>query len=354
MSEIKLTARDSGPYVVYVDDVEYSRHTTEREAVENVTEVLAASPGARVHYSHDYTVDAVLVDAPEAPEDPEDPPVEDPEDPEDPPVEDPPVEDPPVEDPPVDPGPGPNPTLHPNEPAGFTPLYDNPGTFKLGPMWDDNWYNGQSEVVDDPQNPTGSGKAIRATHPAGRGGPAAKLASWGDLGTTLGGKGAPRTGWRELYLSHRRTYEAAFPPCQPHANGDRGLKLFYLGMHPSAVQGGNTNKIYLTGCTNQSFTVQPGGGGTTRDWFLNPGWPPPAPLADWHLEMHLIAESASRGDGEAYIYSNGSLVQHITGIAFSDPTRPGTFFDGMEMYHTAEPAASLEAWLEREWYVSGR
>jgi hypothetical protein len=237
----------------------------------------------------------------------------------------------------------------------MTVLYNNDGSHALGGMWTDNFYSSRSTIVNDPGNPTGSGKAVRVTHPGGQGAGAAKLASWGDLGTTLGGQGASRTGVRELYLSHRRTYESAFPPCQPHSNGDRGFKFFYLGMHTSAKQGGGANEIYLTGCTNTSFTVQTGGGGSSQDWFLNPGWPPSSPLADWHLEMHLIAESANgAGDGQAYLWRNGTLIRHVTGIQYSDPTRSGTFFDGMELYHTADPAASLEAWLEREWYVSGR
>jgi hypothetical protein len=129
-------------------------------------------------------------------------------------------------------------------------------------------------------------------------------------------------------------------------------------MHTDAKQGGGANEIYLTACTNTAFTVQSGGGGTTQDWFRNPGWPPAPALETWHLELHLIAESANgAGDGQAYIYVNGSLIQggHITGIQYSDPTRPGRFFDGMEMYHTAKPSTSgIHQWLEREWYVSGK
>lgn len=86
MSAIEATARGSGPYVVYVNDVEYSRHTAEREALENASEALAENPSAAVRYEHEYVVDVVLVDAPEEeePTEPE-PPVDEEPEPEDPP-----------------------------------------------------------------------------------------------------------------------------------------------------------------------------------------------------------------------------------------------------------------------------
>src|SRR5690606_37992751 len=61
---LDLTARGSGPFVVYVDGDSVSAHTAEREAVERVSRELAAKPTARVYYVHRYTVDAVLVGAP--------------------------------------------------------------------------------------------------------------------------------------------------------------------------------------------------------------------------------------------------------------------------------------------------
>lgn len=88
MSAIEANARGSGPYIVYVNGGEYSRHTAEREALENATEALEADPTAEVYYVHDYTVDVTLVDAPT----PVDPPPVDP-DPVDPPTD--PVDPPP-------------------------------------------------------------------------------------------------------------------------------------------------------------------------------------------------------------------------------------------------------------------
>jgi hypothetical protein len=246
--------------------------------------------------------------------------------------------------------------LHPHEPAGLVPLYNNPGSYLLSAgAWYDNSYNNQARIVADASNPTGSGKAILRSHPAGGGGGGAKLTSWGDLGSTLGGQGYSGGGLREIYLSHRRSYPTGENPCTVHGASDPGFKFFYLGMDASAKQGGGANEIYLTGCSNTGLTKQLGGGGTTVDWFFDTRWPPANSLDTWHLELRLIAESANgAGDGQAYVYINGSLVRHITGIGFSDPTQSGRLFDGMEMYHTADPGSSNHDWLEREWYVSGR
>ena len=60
MTAIQATARGSGLFKVYADDVLFSEHTAEREAIENATEVLAGNPSARVHYTHEYVVDVVL------------------------------------------------------------------------------------------------------------------------------------------------------------------------------------------------------------------------------------------------------------------------------------------------------
>lgn len=58
---VDLTARGSGYFEVYQADTLYSRHTTEREAIEAVTRALAADPSSEVYYVHNYTVDAVAV-----------------------------------------------------------------------------------------------------------------------------------------------------------------------------------------------------------------------------------------------------------------------------------------------------
>lgn len=84
MSNIDFTARGSGYYRVFVDDVAVSQHTTEREALERATELEQADPSRDVRVEHDYIVD-----------------VEETEPNTQPPVVDPPVVDPPVVEDPV-------------------------------------------------------------------------------------------------------------------------------------------------------------------------------------------------------------------------------------------------------------
>lgn len=68
MASVELTARGSGYYRVIVNGAQFSQHTTEREAIESVTEVLYGAPDATVYYDHDYHVDAELsLDSAEVP-----------------------------------------------------------------------------------------------------------------------------------------------------------------------------------------------------------------------------------------------------------------------------------------------
>ena len=53
---LEVTARGSGPYIVYAAGQEYSRHTTEREALQRASEALV-NCSCPVYYVHDYTVD---------------------------------------------------------------------------------------------------------------------------------------------------------------------------------------------------------------------------------------------------------------------------------------------------------
>jgi len=53
---MKLTALGSGYYRVYKDGVEYSKHTSEREALETAFALEASNPSLVVTYKHDYEV----------------------------------------------------------------------------------------------------------------------------------------------------------------------------------------------------------------------------------------------------------------------------------------------------------
>jgi hypothetical protein len=58
------TAIGSGYYHVLVDGVAVSKHTAEREAIENSNVAKLANPAADVRYRHDYEVGVALVQAP--------------------------------------------------------------------------------------------------------------------------------------------------------------------------------------------------------------------------------------------------------------------------------------------------
>jgi hypothetical protein len=60
----RYTALGSGYYSVIVDDAVVSKHTAEREALENANCAKLANPAARVVVSHDYEVEVEFEEAP--------------------------------------------------------------------------------------------------------------------------------------------------------------------------------------------------------------------------------------------------------------------------------------------------
>lgn len=60
MPALDLTAKGSGYYIVYVNEAKFSQHTQEREAIERITELLQADATLKVHYVHEYRVEATL------------------------------------------------------------------------------------------------------------------------------------------------------------------------------------------------------------------------------------------------------------------------------------------------------
>jgi len=54
---IELTAEDQGYFRVFVDDVEVSKHVSEREASQRATNEKLKDPEVTVYYNHDYRVD---------------------------------------------------------------------------------------------------------------------------------------------------------------------------------------------------------------------------------------------------------------------------------------------------------
>jgi hypothetical protein len=251
--------------------------------------------------------------------------------------------------PPVDPGPGPNPALHPNEPAGFVPMMNLDGSKLIAGWGDDNWTR-DAVIVDDPDNPTGSGKAIKLTHRAGGGGPAAKLDRFRALSAANGGTGYTGNGVRRQYWSYRRVVPVGQNACCGVGNGH---KMAYFGMSPESKQGGGANEFFISLCVNTGWQIQLGGGGTSVDKFTNLFYPP-SPGKEWHLELLRDAGDKGKKNGTLRIWVNGTEVPGSpwTGLTWDDPTRPGNLFDGMELYHTQHAPDAAHSWLEREWYVS--
>lgn len=58
---MKLTAIGSGYYRVFKDGVEFSKHTSEREALESAFNLESANPTANVTYKHDYEVKVEII-----------------------------------------------------------------------------------------------------------------------------------------------------------------------------------------------------------------------------------------------------------------------------------------------------
>jgi len=58
---VELTAEDSGYFRVFVDGVQVSQHTTEREAAERVIQEETANPAAECYYDHPYKVRAEMI-----------------------------------------------------------------------------------------------------------------------------------------------------------------------------------------------------------------------------------------------------------------------------------------------------
>jgi hypothetical protein len=295
MSEIKLTARDSGPYIVYVDDVEYSRHTTEREAVENVTEALAESPTARVFYRHDYTVDAALVDAPEEP--PEEPlPPE--EEPEDPPVE------PPLEDPPV--GPGPNPTLHPNEPAGYVQIADTAWNEVVPAGWT-GYVTGHLSIVDDPAAPMSPSKVAACLFPKG-----------------FVGGGGPINILRPIGKPEFYTHFALKVSDNWYGH-PVGVKLFFIRNTIAGQEKGDI-VFFIAGAGSNplSFEIRTqnvvdGGKNYAGKDLKDPNGPNPAILTRgrWHgIEVRLVSDSApGKSDGQIHVWVDDVKTHELTNVS---------------------------------------
>jgi hypothetical protein len=258
--------------------------------------------------------------------------------------------------------------LHPNEPAGFVTVWNNPGTFdslprRAGggqPGWFDvSSYEANAEVVADAGNPTGSGFSVKFTHRTSGGGWGGKLNRFTGLGSNFGGVGYTGGGLEQQYIMLRLYIPTAgLTPCQGEING---IKLNYYGVEPTAKIGEGANEFYSATCSGGDlWAVQHGGlpGPDPHQFYLTgAGYAfPPAFDTEWTVEYWRQAESANgAGDGELRIWVNGTEVNDSpwSGLDWSDPNFSGRLLDGFEMYHSQYAADNEHYWYQRELYISG-
>jgi hypothetical protein len=258
--------------------------------------------------------------------------------------------------------------LHPNEPAGFVTVWNNPGTFdslprRAGggqPGWFDvSSYEANAEVVADAGNPTGSGFSVKFTHRTSGGGWGGKLNRFTGLGSNFGGVGYVGGGLEQQYIMFRLYIPTAgLSPCQGELNG---IKLNYYGVEPTAKIGEGANEFYSATCSGGDlWAVQHGGlpGPDPHQFYITgAGYAfPPAFDTEWTVEYWRQAESANgAGDGELRIWVNGTEVNDSPwgGLDWSDPNFSGRLLDGFEMYHSQYAADNEHYWYQRELYISG-
>jgi hypothetical protein len=182
-------------------------------------------------------------------------------------------------------------------PTASEPAFGIPG---FGPWWEfscseePHWPHERLQLVDDPTNPTGSGKAIRL---------AINERGCGAIARAYPLYGAP---YSELYVRFRLFPETKRP---------RNIKLFYTAnvgtghnRHYFSLMRSGALRLASSTTSPPEHTIR-----TVRDVFAVGRWST--------VEMRLVAESApAAGDGEVHIFVNGEHRLSDTSIQW---TRPG-------------------------------
>lgn len=197
--------------------------------------------------------------------------------------------------------------LFANRPTGLAAVVDNDGSVAesggnaFGSQVFSSWWTvpgGSVDTVADPDNPSGSGTAIRFNWEALGGGAGHAGQAWmaNDEVTGLGGP------FDTLYVSFSIKYISGA------AWDGTGPKIFYFGDD-------GTDHWIEREAPNGEVRVIPQGQSdvlTTVTGLV--------PLDEWHvIEMLLIAESTpgSSGDGEVYVWVDGANETHETAISWN-------------------------------------
>jgi hypothetical protein len=248
-------------------------------------------------------------------------------------------------------------SLYPNEPAGMTTVYNNPGIYDEleGDFTDntDGWFDHEpfapaAQIVSDPGNPTGTGTSVRFDHLNGDGGGGGKLRTWDRLSDTLGGSNASGP-FDTLYYALR----LYIPTGQGNGCGPdtHPAKANYLG-----VEGNGFNRIYFVPCTGEQV-VQFAGAPGTQSRYVSYSFPN-TEETEWLLEVVLTAESSATGnDATMATFVNGSPIAAgvWTGLTLSADGQSAFRFDGMNWYHDqGSNATTGHFWYMRDVKVSGK
>jgi len=247
---------------------------------------------------------------------------------------------------------------YPNRPAGTRLIGAFDGSIKeanghaFGIQDFGSWYdhNNSSDiaVVNDPTNPTGSGRSLRFTYPTNDSKAGSTTAN-----TFAGGP------YRELYVMIRVFME-------PSGWNSFGNKFFYIGAAPGS-------RHYRTSPV-QYYTDRPSGG---RLRFINQNLtsdvnnanvvvgsnnaPPsgtnsnPVQQGVWlNMEYHMVAESApGRGDGRMRVWVNGDLIGYNNAVRWTQSNGTAVGFSGMEWYAEVNSIPVISYYRLGELYIAG-
>jgi uncharacterized protein YjdB len=239
-----------------------------------------------------------------------------------------------------------------NEPAGMTTFIRENGSRRdFGSAWwkgakwlDDRW----TQVVDDPTNPAGSGKAIEKRWYAGEPTDNGNGITTIDRFSQVGGFSA-----RELYVRYRIKYSPNWDT-RPHYDTP---KLGYWGVAPS----GGPHYWTKAPPNYPTYFYEQAGAAAPGSWGWGTGSKRVA-VNTWHtVEIHITAQSGVNvPDGAVKMWLDGELQINKTGLNFvaAGDGFSSTLFDGFQVFFIRGQAGltfGVNDWLRLgEFYVSGK
>jgi len=233
---------------------------------------------------------------------------------------------------------------YPNRPSGTTLIGRNNGTVKesgghaFGIADFGNWYDhnvaSDIAVVNDPTNPTGSGRSLRFTYPSND-----------DKAGSASARSFSGGPYRELYVMMRIYLE-------PSGWDTFGNKFFYIGA--AGRTSGGPNQYYTDrGGSRIRLINQYAGSAVVLNSSDGPV-PNPIQQGTWlNVEYHFVAESSpGAANGRMYIWVNGRLVDSNTSVTWARNSTLG--FNGMEWYAEVNDIPRTSYYRLGELYIAGK